>query len=30
MLKQVAAPGVDLNSVYDQTLQRIREPKGDR
>jgi len=30
MLKLVAATGVDLNSVYDQTLNRIREQKGDR
>ena len=30
MLQQVATTGVDLESVYTQTLQRIREQKGDR
>jgi len=30
MLQQVATTGVDLDSVYDQTLQRIRKQKGDR
>ena len=30
MLSKVAATGVDLDSVYAQTLQRIREQKGDR
>ena len=30
MLQKVATTGVDLDSVYDQTLQRIREQKGDR
>jgi len=30
MLQRVAATGVDLDSVYDQTLQRIKEQKGDR
>jgi len=30
MLKQVATTGVDLDTVYTQTLQRIREQKGDR
>ena len=30
MLQKVAMTGVDLNSVYDQTLQRIKEQKGDR
>ena len=30
MLRQVATTGVGLDSVYDQTLQRIKEQKGDR
>ena len=30
MLRKVATTGVDLDSVYAQTLQRIREQKGDR
>ena len=30
MLQKVAKTGVDLESVYAQTLQRIREQKGDR
>ena len=30
MLWKVAATGVDLDSVYAQTLQRIREQRGDR
>ena len=30
MLRRVAATGVDLDSVYVQTLQRIRDQKGDR
>lgn len=30
MLQEVATTGVDLESVYDQTLQRIRKQKGDR
>jgi len=30
MLQKVAATGVDLGSVYAQTLQRIREQTGDR
>jgi len=30
MLKKVSTTGVDLESVYAQTLQRIREQKGDR
>ena len=30
MLQKVATTGVDLESVYTQTLQRIREQKGDR
>jgi len=30
MLRKVATTGVDLDTVYDQTLQRIREQKGDR
>jgi len=30
MLRQVATTGVGLDSVYVQTLQRIREQKGDR
>jgi len=30
MLRKVATTGVDLDSVYDQTLRRIREQKGDR
>ena len=30
MLRKVATTGVDLDSVYTQTLQRIREQKGDR
>ena len=30
MLQKVAATGVDLDSVYDQTLQRIKDQKGDR
>ena len=30
MLRNVATTGVDLNSAYTQTLQRIREQKGDR
>jgi len=30
MLRKVATTGVGLDSVYDQTLQRIREQKGDR
>ena len=30
MLQQVATTGVDLESVYDQTLQRIRKQKDDR
>ena len=30
MLQKVATTGVDLDKVYDQTLQRIKEQKGDR
>jgi len=30
MLQKVATTGVDLNSVYDQTLRRIKEQKRDR
>ena len=30
MLQKVATTGVDLDNVYDQTLQRIKEQKGDR
>ena len=30
MLQKVTTTGVDLDSVYAQTLQRIREQKGDR
>ena len=30
MLQKVATTGVDLETVYAQTLQRIREQKGDR
>jgi len=30
MLQSVATTGVDLGSVYDQTLRRIKERKGDR
>ena len=30
MLQKVAKTGADLDNVYDQTLQRIREQKGDR
>ena len=30
MLRKVATTGVGLDSVYSQTLQRIREQKGDR
>jgi len=30
MLQRVATTRVDLDSVYDQTLQRIKERKGDR
>ena len=30
MLQKVATTGVDLENVYDQTLKRIREQKGDR
>ena len=30
MLRKVAMTGVDLDSVYTQTLQRIKEQKGDR
>jgi len=30
MLQRVATTGVDLDKVYDQTLLRIREQKGDR
>ena len=30
MLQKVATTGADLDSVYDQTLQRIRKQKGDR
>jgi len=30
MLQKVGMTGVDLDSVYDRTLQRIREQKGDR
>ena len=30
MLQKVATTGVDLDNVYAQTLQRIREQKGDR
>ena len=30
MLRKVATTGVDLDNVYDQTLKRIREQKGDR
>jgi len=30
MLQKVGTTGVDLDSVYDRTLQRIREQKGDR
>jgi len=30
MLQKVATTGVDLDSTYTQTLQRIREQKGDR
>ena len=30
MLQRVSMTGVDLNSVYDQTLGRIKDQKGDR
>jgi len=30
MLQKVTTVGVDLDSVYDQTLQQIKEQKGDR
>ena len=30
MLQKVATTGVDLDNVYDQTLRRIKEQKGDR
>ena len=30
ILQKVATTGVDLDSVYSQTLQRIKEQKGDR
>ena len=30
MLRRVATAGVDLDNVYDQTLRRIKEQKGDR
>ena len=30
MLRKVATTGVDLESVYTQTLERIQEQKGDR
>jgi len=30
MLKKVATTGVDLDIVYDQTLLRIKQQKGDR
>ena len=30
MLEKVATTGVDLDNVYDQTLRRIKEQKGDR
>ena len=30
MLRKVATTGVDLDSVYDQTLRRIKEQKGGR
>ena len=30
MLQKVATTGVDLNSVYDQTLRRIKDQKGGR
>ena len=30
MLQKVATTGVDLDNVYDQTLRRIQEQKGDR
>jgi len=30
MLQRVATTGVDLDNVYDQTLRRIKEEKGDR
>jgi len=30
MLQRVATTGVDLDNVYDQTLRRIKEQKGDR
>ena len=30
MLQKVATTGVDLDSVYTQTLHRIKEQKGDR
>jgi len=30
MLQKVATTGVDLDTVYDQTLRRIKEQKGDR
>ena len=30
MLQKVATTGVDLDNVYEQTLQRIKEQKGDR
>ena len=30
MLQKVAMTGVDLNSVYDQTLERIKDQKGGR
>jgi len=30
MLQKVATAGVDLDTVYDQTLPRIKEQKGDR
>jgi len=30
MFQRVGTTGVDLDSVHDQTLQRIREQKGDQ
>jgi len=30
MLRKVATTGVDMNSVYDQTLERIKDQKGGR
>jgi len=30
MLQKVATAGVDLDNMYDQTLRRIKEQKGDR